>query len=124
PGTYTIFASFVGAEKQEQTVTLAAGQVLTLNFTLAESSTALEEVIVSDISSNRFYSDSSFTVAKLPLKDLDNPQVYNSISSRLLKAQVVVNMNDALENAFGVARLWESTGRGGDGAEFYAMRGF
>lgn len=124
PGTYTIFASFVGAGKQEQTVTLAAGEVKTLNFTLAESSTALEEVIVSDNSINRFYADSSFTVGKLPLKDLDNPQVYNSISSKLLKEQVVVTMNDALKNATGVARLWESTGRGGDGAEFYAMRGF
>jgi iron complex outermembrane receptor protein len=124
PGTYTVFASFVSAGKQEQTVTLDAGEVLTLNFTLAESSTALEEVIVSDISTNRFYSDSSFVVGKLPLKDLDNPQVYNSISSKLLKEQVVVNMGDALKNATGVARLWESTGRGGDGGEFYAMRGF
>ncbi|GAA0878847.1 TonB-dependent receptor [Algoriphagus jejuensis] len=124
PGTYTIFASLVGAEKQEQTVTLAAGELITLNFTLSESSTALEEVIVSDLSSNRFYSDSSFTVGKLPLKDLENPQVYNSISSKLLREQVVTNMNDALKNATGVTRLWESTGRGGDGAEFYSMRGF
>ena len=124
PGNYTIFASFMGAGKQEKEVNLKAGEVLTLDFTLSETSTELSEVIVSDQSSNRFYSDSTFIVAKLPLKDLENPQVYNSISSKLLKEQVVTNMNDALKNATGITRLWESTGRGGDGAEFYAMRGF
>ncbi len=83
----------------------------------------LDEVTIKGFS-NKFYRDSSATVAKLPLKDLENPQVYNSISNRLLTEQVVTNMNDALKNATGVARLWESTGRGGDGAEFYSMRGF
>ena len=29
-----------------------------------------------------------------------------------------------LNNATGVSRLWESTGRAGDGAEYYTMRGF
>jgi iron complex outermembrane receptor protein len=83
----------------------------------------LDEVTVKGFT-NKYYRDSSITVAKLPLKDLENPQVYNSISNRLLGEQVVTNMNDALKNATGVAKLWESTGRGGDGAEFYSMRGF
>lgn len=124
PGTYTVFASFVGLEKQEQTITIASGTSATLNFTVKESSTDLSEVVVTDFSSNRFYSDSNFTIGKLPLKDLENPQVYNSISGRLLREQVVTTMNDAMKNATGVTRLWESTGRGGDGAEYYAMRGF
>jgi len=123
-GTYTIFASFVGVETKEKQISLNAGEGLTLNFKLTESSTDLNEVIVTDMSSNRFYTDSNFTVAKLPLTNLENPQVYNSVSSKLLKEQVVTNMNDALKNATGVTRLWESTGRGGDGAEYYSMRGF
>lgn len=124
PGTYMVFASFVGIEKQEQTITLSSGETVTLNFKVKESSTDLSEVVITDFSSNRFYSDSSFTIGKLPLRDLENPQVYNSISGRLLKEQVVTNMNDAMKNATGVTRLWESTGRGGDGAEYYSMRGF
>ena len=124
PGTYTVYASLIGAAKQEKTITLAEGENLELIFVLTESSTDLSEVIVSDMATNRFYTDSSFTVAKLPLKDLENPQVYHSISSKLLKEQVVTNLNDALKNATGVTRLWESTGRGGDGAEYYSMRGF
>ncbi len=68
--------------------------------------------------------DSGYAVGKMLLKDLENPQVYNSISKKILSDQVVTNLNDALKNATGVSRLWESTGRGGDGAEYYSMRGF
>ncbi|WP_040417151.1 TonB-dependent receptor [Cyclobacterium qasimii] len=124
PGEHTIFASFIGAKRQEKTIQLSAGERLAIKFSLEESASDLSEVIVTDVGTNRFYADSVFTVAKLPLTDLQNPQVYNSISSRLLKEQVVTNMNDALKNATGVARLWQSTGRGGDGAEYYSMRGF
>ncbi|MAN88786.1 MAG: TonB-dependent siderophore receptor [Algoriphagus sp.] len=124
PGRLTVFASFVGAEKQEKTIELSADQVLTLNFQLQQSSTDLDEIVVSDQFSNRFYEDSAFTIAKLPLKDLENPQVYNSISSKLLKEQVATSVNEAMKNATGVTRLWESTGRGGDGTEYYSMRGF
>lgn len=124
PGTYTVFASFVGLEKQEKTIEIKGSGSFTLDFVVKESSTELSEVVVSDFSSNRFYSDSNFTIGKLPLLDLENPQVYQSISGRLLREQVVTGMNDALKNAPGVTRLWESTGRGGDGAEYYSMRGF
>ena len=84
----------------------------------------LKEVIVEGLHENKYKKESSETVAKMPLKDIENPQVYNSIPANLLKEQVVTNFNDALKNATGVARLWESTGRNGDGAEYYSMRGF
>lgn len=83
----------------------------------------LDEVFVLG-NNNRFKDDSSFVVGKLPLSDLENPQVYNSIKKEVLQEQNVTNFNDALKNATGITRLWESTGRGGDGGEFYAMRGF
>ncbi|RQO31250.1 TonB-dependent siderophore receptor [Taibaiella sp. KBW10] len=81
----------------------------------------LEEV---QISEDKYKINESHTVGKLALKDLENPQVYNTIPKAVLKDQLVTNLNDALKNATGITRLWESTGRGGDGAEFYSMRGF
>ncbi|MES2411478.1 MAG: TonB-dependent siderophore receptor [Bacteroidota bacterium] len=72
----------------------------------------------------KYKREKSNTVSKMPLNNIENPQVYNTVTSELLKEQVVTNFNDALKNATGVTRLWESTGRGGDGAEFYSMRGF
>ncbi|KAK3605005.1 hypothetical protein CHS0354_000670 [Potamilus streckersoni] len=89
---------------------------------------SVKELTVSGLSRtharNTYKVDSSHTVGKLPLRDIENPQVYNSISKEIMKDQVVVTFSQALKNATGVSRLWESTGRGGDGAEFYTMRGF
>lgn len=84
---------------------------------------AIEEVV---INSNlyKYRREKSTTVSKMNLNNIENPQVYNTVTSELLKEQVVTNFNDALKNATGVTRLWESTGRNGDGAEFYTMRGF
>lgn len=89
-----------------------------------DSIKVLKEVTVEGIQENKYKKETSTTVSKMPLKDIENPQVYNSIPANLLKEQVVTNFNDALKNATGVTRLWESTGRNGDGAEYYSMRGF
>ncbi len=88
-----------------------------------DSINALKEV---EINTNKYKykREKSTTVSKMPLNNIENPQVYNTVTSELLKEQVVTNFNDALKNATGVTRLWESTGRGGDGAEFFSMRGF
>lgn len=89
-----------------------------------EQAQDIEEVSVTAIKKNKYREDSSFVVGKLPLTDLENPQVYNTVKRELLEEQNIGNFHDALKNATGITRLWESTGRGGDGAEFYSMRGF
>lgn len=83
---------------------------------------SLKEVEISN--KYKYKREKSTTVSKMPLNNIENPQVYNTVTSELLKEQVVTNLNDALKNATGITRLWESTGRGGDGAEYYTMRGF
>lgn len=83
---------------------------------------SLKEVEISN--KYKYKREKSSTVSKMPLNNIENPQVYNTVTSELLKEQVVTNFNDALKNATGITRLWESTGRGGDGAEYYSMRGF
>ncbi len=124
PGIYQLVATFVGAAKQEQDVEVKPYEVSIVDFTLAETATALSEITVTDARINKYYRNENAIVAKQPLKDLENPQVYNSISKEILADQVVTNFNDALKNATGITRLWESTGRGGDGAEFFSLRGF
>ena len=84
---------------------------------------SLNEVTINS-NVQKYKREKSTTVSKMPLNNIENPQVYNTVTSELLKEQVVTNFNDALKNATGVTRLWESTGRGGDGAEFFTMRGF
>lgn len=104
--------------------TLLLSSLLGFSQEKADSTKVLKEVTVEGTRENKYKKESSTTVSKMPLKDIENPQVYNSIPANLLKEQVVTNFNDALKNATGVIRLWESTGRNGDGAEYYSMRGF
>lgn len=83
----------------------------------------IDEVLIY-ATKNVYKVDSTDVVAKIPLKNIENPQVYNSILKYVIKDQLSTSFQAVLNNATGVSRLWESTGRAGDGAEYYTMRGF
>lgn len=119
-GPQTIMASFIGRGKQEQTVDVKPGETTTIDFVLQENAAQLQEVIVSARNANK---ENTF-VAKMPLRNLENPQVYSTVSAEILKQQAITNYDDALRNVPGIARTWESTGRAGDGAAYFALRGF
>jgi iron complex outermembrane recepter protein len=87
-----------------------------------DSISKLKEILITN--KYKYKREKSTTVSKMPLKDIENPQVYNTVTNELMKEQVVTNLNDALKNATGITRLWESTGRGTDGSEYFSMRGF
>lgn len=120
PGTYQLNAFLIGLEKQEQTVEVKAGEKTTVNFVLKENLARLTEVTISARNNNKVTS----AIAKMPLKKLENPQVYSTVSSELIKQQGITNFDDAMRNVPGISRTWESTGRSGDGASYFALRGF
>ncbi len=124
PGSYVIRVSSISFAPKEKNITLRSGEEAVENFTLSASSETLTEVVVNSNKGNPYARRDSETVSKMPLKDIENPQVYNTISAELLKEQVVTNFDDALKNAPGLDKLWESTGRGGDGAGYFSLRGF
>ena len=123
-GSYTVQVSAVGLKTTEKEVTVAPGQTATLNFVLSENTAQLNEVTVNSMRTNRFSRTSSDYVSKMPLKNLENPQVYNTIGKELLAEQLVFSVDDAVRNAPGLQKMWESTGRAGDGGSYYNMRGF
>lgn len=59
----------------------------------------------------------------MPLNNLENPQVYTTIPSEIIKQQAITSYDDVLKNVPGIQRLWESTGRGGDGGSYFSLRG-
>ncbi|MDR7208445.1 TonB-dependent receptor [Flavobacterium piscis] len=124
PGTYTIKVSAVGYISSEKKTTVTEGQEITQNFNLISNSEELTEVVINSGRTNHFARKETRQVSRLPLKNLENPQSYTTITGELLKEQVVTNFDDALKNASGITPLWAATGRAGDGAAYYSLRGF
>lgn len=80
----------------------------------------LQEVV---IETQRFMNKTSEDVSKIPLKNIENPHVYSSISNVIMKKQIAWSMEDAMKNATGVSKLWDATGRP-DGGSIFSSRGF
>ncbi|RZK18791.1 MAG: TonB-dependent siderophore receptor [Pedobacter sp.] len=123
-GTYTVTARLVGLAPASGQVTVTAGSIAVLDLALKASNQQLKEVVVSGGKKNKYFAKESQFVSKMPLSNLENPQVYSVIAKELLADQLVTNFDDALRNAPGIDKLWSSSGRGGDGAGYFSLRGF
>jgi iron complex outermembrane receptor protein len=123
PGTYTVEIVLVGFEKETREVQVEASRTTVLRIQLDISSQQLADVTVTS-RRNKFQVKNSDYVARMPLKNLENPQVYNTVSKELLQEQMNVSFDDAVKNTPGLDKLWSSTGRAGDGAAYFSIRGF
>ncbi|HEA30398.1 MAG TPA: TonB-dependent siderophore receptor [Leeuwenhoekiella sp.] len=125
-GNYILRISYVGYQMREINVEVLANQTNTIaDIILSSSEEQLGEVVLQGNGNiNDFSRAKSDYVAKMPLKEIENPQVYNTITAELLQEQVITTFDDALKNAPGITKLWESTGRGSDGAGYFSLRGF
>nr|WP_199156487.1 TonB-dependent receptor [Pedobacter sp. ASV2] len=123
-GVYTIRASAVGVKTTEKTITVIAGENLTVDFVISQSANQLSEVNINRGKTNKYASKKSDFVAKMPITNLENPQVYTTIGKETLADQLVFSVDDATRNATGLQKMWEATSRGGDGGAYYASRGF
>jgi iron complex outermembrane receptor protein len=124
PGNYVLKVSGIGYSSKEKSVSLNSGDSIIEDFRISENSQELNEIVVNGNRKNPLARKETQQVSRLPLKNLENPQVYTTITAELLKEQVVTNLDDALKNAPGLTPLWASTGRGGDGAGYFSLRGF
>ena len=124
-GNYILKISYIGFKTKELPFTITEGETLKLgSLVIYEGNEILNEIVLKGERRNKFSRKGTAYVSKLPLKDLENTQVYSTVTNEILKSQVVTNFDDALKNATGVEQLWISTGRGGDGAGYYSLRGF
>lgn len=103
---------------------IVSAVVLVSTFAYSQENDTIKSNTIDEVVVNGYITRDREAANKMPLKDIENPQVYNSVNKNVIKEQVVTNFNDALKNITGIARLWESTGRGNDGGEYYTMRGF
>ncbi|MDG5473972.1 carboxypeptidase-like regulatory domain-containing protein, partial [Jeotgalibacillus sp. ET6] len=74
-GTYTLQISLTGYETSEKEVVVIENETNTLNLQLKVSNKELQEVVISGKKS--IVSKKTDYVARMPLKNLENPQVYS-----------------------------------------------
>ena len=118
PGTYDLEVSLIGYETLSQSVTIEKGNITAVSMQLTLSNSQLKEVIVTH-SKNRYADKKSVQVARLPLRNLENPQVYNVVGSSLMAEQVVTERTDVFRNVPGGVPNFSSGGSQG-----LTMRGF
>ncbi|KDN55442.1 TonB-dependent receptor [Flavobacterium seoulense] len=123
-GRYTLIASYVGLGEQKREIVINEGENQTQDFILLENNQQLEEVVVNGGRTNKFSVKKTTTAAKMPLGNLENPQIYTTIPKTLLTEQMVTEFSLSLKNSPGVYKLQNNRGINSDGASFYAMRGF
>ena len=123
PGSYTLRVSAVGIQNIEKPIVITAGENKTVDFVINQNSNQLNEVNINQ-GINKYIARKSEFISKMPLNNLENPQVYTTITKETMADQLVFSVDDAARNATGVQKMWESTSRGGDGGAYYASRGF
>ncbi|MFY1048038.1 TonB-dependent siderophore receptor [Chryseobacterium sp. GP-SGM7] len=84
------------------------------------SSKKIEEVIINKMVKKLDTESSN----KMPISFIENPQVYSSIDRGILENQNIFTVDDAYRNVTGLQKMWNSTGRAGDGGSYFVLRGF
>jgi len=101
PRTYHLKIQVLGAAEKDLLVKVIAGDTTIANYQLPkENVQALQEVTIAS-SVNKFSKKESVYIARLPLKNLENPQVYNSVSKELIQEQMAVDLGSISKNVPG-----------------------
>ena len=101
PGKYTIRIQLLGAKEKDIPVEVITGETATVDFQLAkENIQSMQQVTVTG-NRNRLSKKESIYIARLPLKNLENPQVYNTVPKELIQEQMAVDLGSISKNVPG-----------------------
>jgi iron complex outermembrane recepter protein len=109
-GTYQLTADYVGLKRQTREIRVKANSTADVSLTLYEDAEALQEVVVNGERINRFANKETDYVARMPLTNLENPQVYSVITKQLMQEQVSYTIADAIRNATGTVSVINPSG--------------
>jgi iron complex outermembrane recepter protein len=104
-GSYVITVSALGHDALSEKAELTDNN-LDLSLKLNRITNSLEEVLINCPVHRK--DKGSCYAARLPLKNIGNPQVINVVTNDLLQEQVATDYNTALRNAPGITKGWSS----------------
>lgn len=118
-GKQIVVIQLLGYEAIEQEVEVLPDQTVTMQeVSLHEDSKTLQELVVTG-SANKFGNKESDYVARLPLKNLENPQVYSVVGKDLMNEQMITRLEESFRNVPGATST-----RTGAGMPAFISRGF
>lgn len=118
PGSYLIKVSAVGVASQEKNINVVAGETVKADFSIAESSSQLDEVAVNGYKTpNR----KPVNLGKIAIAPMDLPQSVQIIGSQVIADQQANRLSDVLKNVNGVAY---GENRGSVSGETFFARGY
>ncbi|MGY5355912.1 TonB-dependent siderophore receptor [Wenyingzhuangia sp. IMCC45467] len=123
-GDHTLTFSLLGLETKSVDIIVQQGIVNTVNnIVLNVTGEELQEVVLEVQRKNKFDQKQTEYVSRLPLSNLENPQVYSVITGGLLEELQVTDIQSTLQNAPGISNVMQGIGSGGVGLNLY-LRGF
>lgn len=121
-GNYDLQINMKGYEPIIKNVRVSADQTAEISIQLNSSLRELQEVVVVS-GAKKFAEKKSEYVARLPISNLENPQVYTVVPKELFQEQIAIDFRSALTSAPGLSNVTQSVGSGGVGLSI-RMRGF
>ena len=121
-GNYEIVVELNGYDPIRKSVTVLTNETAEVSLQLQSSLKQLNEVVVVS-AAKKFAEKKSEYVARLPISNLENPQVYTVVPKELFQEQIAVDFRSALNSAPGLSNVVQSVGSGGVGLSL-RMRGF
>jgi iron complex outermembrane receptor protein len=121
-GKYQVQINMMGHQPATKEVIVTTNEVTIIAFQLEASSKELNEVVIVS-GAKKFAEKKSEYVSRLPISNLENPQVYTVVPKELFQEQIAVDFRSALNTAPGLSNVTQSVGSGGVGLSL-RMRGF
>lgn len=101
PGIYTVRIQILGAAEKDLKAIVTNGQTTVIDYRLTkENVQALQEVTIAG-NVNKFSKKESIYIARLPLKNLENPQAYSSIPKEVFQEQMATDLGSIAKNVPG-----------------------
>ncbi len=123
-GDHTITFSLLGLETKSVDVVITEGEITKVaDIILNVNEEQLQEVVLEVRRKNKFDQKQTEYVSRLPLKNIENPQVYSVITGALLEELQVTDIQSTLKQTPGISNVMNGIGSGGVGLNLY-LRGF
>lgn len=93
-------------------------------FVFAQEKDSLNSKDIEGVIINAVLKKDSEYTNKMPLKAIENPQVFSTVDKIFFENQMIYSVDDAYRNVTGIQKMWSPTNRAGDGGSYVALRGF